>query len=430
MWLALVLVRVSSLSTAPTTTTTKGSVAFWHSKRRGLITELVGPTEVAKWTQATPFKSITTLVAVDVAQALLAVNVDEWSVIPCALTVGAWLSLGQFALLHDVLHGGADVPWLSTMKERREYRSTLLYLLSAPSAFGYWLYLELGHMSHHAFTGESSIEELFDSDQEDFEDGDLFFAAHRQDVEKPPPPNATGPPVSIARSFFGFWRNDRPSWNMALYSLSMLLERTALVFNDKYVAVSGSNSFFFPNKPPSFHLKCAGYARFAAFVQFSLIALNAINHHSTGLPALAYILLAETAWQLPFFPASALYVSNHFLPVASENDQRRLPPVDPDDDPVWWPTHSVYATSPLFDLLCFNANYHLEHHDFPEVSLWRLPELRSTVVDHERRRSLETPSFYPPSPPPTDVISRAFHRPTLYATWARSKAPVVAVETK
>ena len=73
------------------------------------------------------------------------------------------------------------------------------------------------------------------------------------------------------------------------------------------------------------------------------------------------------------------------------------------------PTHSVYG-SRWFDALCWNANYHVEHHDFPAVPLWRLPELRA----------LAGPAFYPDSPPWHAVLDAAFKRPVTYARWERT----------
>ena len=125
-------------------------------------------------------KTLGTLAAANACQIALAVASAQlggfwWLAVAC--TLGAWCSLAQFALLHDVLHGGADDA-SRPMSERKAERSLILKYGSQPSVFGYWLYLALGHLNHHAATGDYSARELFASSSADFEDGDLFFASH------------------------------------------------------------------------------------------------------------------------------------------------------------------------------------------------------------------------------------------------------------
>eukprot|EP00820_Chromera_velia_P023247 Cvel_31791.t1-p1 / transcript=Cvel_31791.t1 / gene=Cvel_31791 / organism=Chromera_velia_CCMP2878 / gene_product=Putative sphingolipid, putative / transcript_product=Putative sphingolipid, putative / location=Cvel_scaffold4802:5105-7008(+) / protein_length=242 / sequence_SO=supercontig / SO=protein_coding / is_pseudo=false len=102
-----------------------------------------------------------------------------------ALTVGGWLSLVQFSCLHDCLHGTAS-------RMNRKDVETALFWGSLPSMFGYFLYLQFGHMSHHKGLGSASLSEVFASSREDFEDGDVLFVAHRQEIE------GGDPPISIS----------------------------------------------------------------------------------------------------------------------------------------------------------------------------------------------------------------------------------------
>ena len=104
-------------------------------------------------------------------------------------------------------------------------------------------------------------------------------------------------------------------------------------------------------------------------------------------------------------------------PVADQHGGSESNPNDPDTP--WFPahapfnardrpTHSVYG-GPWFDVLCVAANYHCEHHDFPKVPLWKLPELK-------RRAGAE---FYPASPPWYDVLRGAFSTKVTYPRWER-----------
>jgi len=311
---------------------------------------------------------------------------DLWLLAAC--TVGGWLSLVQFACLHDVLHGGADVSGLKA-KDNRALRRSVLFVGSQPSAFGYWLYLSLGHLTHHANTGDYGVRDLFESAQLEFEDGDSLFVAHRQET--------TGanddPAISISRfSFRNAWVPGNGWVNAAAYCASALAERAALFCNDKVVAATGRNGVFFPNKPDAFHAACAGYARFSAVAQGAVFLAAGCDAR-----VFLYLVVAETAWQLPFFPAAALFVSNHGA----------LDDATP-------PTRSVYGGG-AFDALCVAANYHTEHHDFPDVPLWRLAKLRA----------LAGPEFYPDSPPWHTVIADAFRRPVTYKKWTRAELPQV-----
>ena len=64
---------------------------------------------------------------------------------------------------------------------------------------------------------------------------------------------------------------------------------------------------------------------------------------------------------------------------------------------------------PWFDVLCVGANYHCEHHDFPKVPLWKLPELKR----------LAGAKFYPASPSWRAVLRGAFSSKITYPRWER-----------
>lgn len=370
---------------------TSGAVASWHATRRRLITEELGRETIAKLSAAQPRLTLSVLTLVDICHVSVACTVSTWEGwwwLLAATTVGAWLSLVQFALLHDVLHGP------------KKHRSKIFWL-SMPCVFGYWLYLELGHLQHHAATGDSCGKELFASEARTFEDGDVFFVSHRQETSggRSDDPEI----ISISRfAYRNFWGHSLLA-NIASYAWSMLTERAALGFHDKVVAISGYN-LFFPKKPLEFHELCASYARYGAAVQLAIFAVG-------GWKAIMYLLISETFWQLPPFPAAALFLSNHGL---RSTDRRGVGGAHDG-----WPTHSVYG-SRLFDLLCCNANYHLEHHDFPAMPLWNLPILRAKAGT----------SWYPDTPTWKEILSDAFDpasAPIVYPKWSRDELPPPAL---
>ena len=63
------------------------------------------------------------------------------------------------------------------------------------------------------------------------------------------------------------------------------------------------------------------------------------------------------------------------------------------------------------------ANYHLEHHDFPDVPFWNLSKLRRAAGEQ----------FYPASPQPASVIADAFSTRVTYKTWSRDNLPEIIV---
>jgi len=282
------------------------------------------------------------------------------AVVLLAIGVGGTLSLYSFSILHDLIHG-------TCIKVDRSTRETLLFWLSFPTIFGYHLYLQRGHLSHHKNLGRASMGQLFDSDRLEFEDGDVLFVAHRQPLQGRPfevtvPGLGTFSPSISHNVMTRLWDDTsqpnasvRAAKNAALYCFSMIFERCALAVNDKVVALFGRNAFFL-QKPSVFHDSCATYARTAALLHLFLWLF-------AGPGALFYLLLAEVAWQLPIHPACAMFVSNHGSGKCADGKCA--------------PSSSLYVGDAWgwFDWVCLFSNYHLEHHDFPDIPLLKLPEL-------------------------------------------------------
>lgn len=260
-----------------------------------------------------------------------------------------------------------------------------------PSAFGYHLYLKYGHLTHHKSLGDersASLKQLFESDRNYFEDGDVLFVAHRMKLKGEAGPRfAIGDrevTVSISKTGFSAWRDGRPMRNALAFAASFMYERLMLVVNDLVVAIAGRN-FFFPNKPRQFHDECARYCRCAVAVRGALWAL-------AGWKSMLFLYLSETLWSVPPHPACAMFVSNH----GSDTEP---------DTGDCTPSSSTYAGR-WYSILTLGTNYHCEHHDFPTVPLHRLGELRKIAPEFYRRGSKDNVF---------KIMMKAFSKPDFYA---------------
>jgi len=92
----------------------------------------------------------------------------------------------------------------------------------------------------------------------------------------------------------------------------------------------------------------------AAFV----IASNALVVHVMGWRALLYLLLS-TLLGMGFHPVAGHFIAEHYVVHEGYSTKQE--------------TYSYYG--PL-NILCWNVGYHNEHHDFPKVPGWRLPEIK------------------------------------------------------
>ena len=382
----------------------------WHRARRRAILEAhpsIVRSLVGKETTTVPLLAAANLA--QVGACIAGSHLPGYELAPAAVLVGGTLSLWQFALLHDVKHGTAELP-------RGVRINDVVFWGSLPSLFGYYLYLRWGHLSHHANFGERRIAELFDSEQDKFEDGDVMFVAHRQlllgDERSERPGFFGGEQVgglglSISRTIYAWLWSGREGWawyNAMVYAVGMAYERAALVVGGGWVPALAGRNFFFPNKPQAFHSDCAAYARASAALQLLLVGL-------AGPGALWWLFWAEVGWQLPIHPASAMFVSNHpslaakgglpakggvggCQPTASiywggqacnyptptprtPNPEPRTPTPNPNPNPNpnTNPSPSPNPNpnpSQAYDWLCCFSNYHTEHHDFPDVPAFLL----------------------------------------------------------
>jgi len=105
--------------------------------------------------------------------ALLCGQLSIPKVILLSIFPGSMFSLWTLQILHDCLHGSlfpkqSTINLLGRPIRRKSLQNLLLFIGSMPSAFGYYLYLKFGHLSHHKSLGDAasvSLKTLFDSDR-------------------------------------------------------------------------------------------------------------------------------------------------------------------------------------------------------------------------------------------------------------------------
>ena len=336
--------------------------------------------------------------------AVWAGSLSPLAVLGLAAFPGSMLSLWQLQILHDALHGSlldkSKTKFIGRGRiSRKSLQDSILFWGSMPSAFGYYLYLKYGHMTHHRSVGDphkASLAKLFDSDQVDFEDGDVLFVAHRMKLKGEVGPTFTLPPLrrgdgkarkitmSISKMGFNAWRRMRPVRNILAFATSFAYERFMLVMNDVVVALSGRN-FFFSNKPDRFHRECATYCRCAVAVRALLVWL-------AGWKSLLFLYLSELLWSIPPHPAAAMFVTNH----GSAIDETT-------GDCI--PSSSTYAGR-LYSVYTLGTNYHVEHHDFPTIPFHKLHLLRQIAPEFYRQGSGDN-LFR--------IMKKAFSDPQYYA---------------
>jgi len=409
-------------------------VAKWHAERRRAMIKR-HPEILSLETSRSLSKTLPLLLLSNVSLATLSVisgTLSSFNIFCLAFGVGSVFSLWQLQILHEVLHGsmlGAGT------KLHRKFHRPLLFLGSLPSAFGYWLYLAYGHLSHHSKLGVHSLNDAFVSDKMDLADGDVLFVNHRMNMKGESGPKIGGLTLSIGRFFYQFWKPGDYIRNAGLFSISFLLERGLLMMNDLVVAITGRN-YFFPNKPDKFHKHVALYTRVGLLTKVVLCILaGSLSQAGTTmnlpiptqlLPLLSplsaasapamisglslakfwwswkpilFLMLSETLWSLPPHPACAMFITNHGSNYEGSNE---------DAKENCQPSASTYAGK-WYSFLTLGTNYHVEHHDFPTMPLDQLGKLKD----------IAGPDFYGSSTKSNDnvwkIMKKAFSYPDFYA---------------
>lgn len=352
--------------------------AKWHKERRRLMLEKygdkIGPLERDSSSHYLALSLLILSNASLFALSVLSGRLHPRQVALLALFPGSIFSLWTLQILHDGLHGSLLNKRQKNFfgVKRRDLQDSLLFWGSMPSAFGYYLYLKYGHLTHHKSLGDArsaSLKQLFESDQINFEDGDVLFVAHRMKLK-----GDVGPTfnfgeksftLSISKMGFNSWKEGHTVQNALAFASSFMYERFMLIINDLVVAITGRN-YFFPNKPQQFHDECARYCRCAVMVRGLLWKL-------AGWKSMLFLYLSETLWSIPPHPACAMFVTNHGSSIDHATG-------------ICIPSSSTYAGR-WYSLMTLGTNYHLEHHDFPTIPLHKLGMLREIAPEFYRKGS-------------------------------------------
>lgn len=97
---------------------------------------------------------------------------------------------------------------------------------------------------------------------------------------------------------------------------------------------------------------------------FVILATDACVWYVAGLRGLMYLVLSSLLG-MGWHPVAGHFISEHYV-------------FDDSGTGVQNETYSYYG--PL-NLICWNVGYHNEHHDFPNIPGWRLPELRKLAPE-------------------------------------------------
>ena len=97
----------------------------------------------------------------------------------------------------------------------------------------------------------------------------------------------------------------------------------------------------------------------------TIVATDLLIVKFCGLRGLLYLILSSLLG-MGFHPVAGHFISEHYV-------------FDPlPDKETQYETYSYYG--PL-NLICWNVGYHNEHHDFPNVPGWRLPQVRKIAPE-------------------------------------------------
>lgn len=386
--------------------TRRNSASQWHKTRRKQMLSKYSSEILPLEQQAHGlFVGLPLLIIANFCLAFMALRSASLTILQIfglAVLPGSMFSLWQLQILHDSLHSSLlpkpsmNNPSRLTKKlirHRKRIQKAILFFGSFPSAYGYYLYLQYGHLTHHNVLGDPdkvSLAVLFNSTKVDFEDGDLLFAVHRMKLlgEIGPKfwlkwPEKKEFILSIGNAGFNYWKEGRAVINATIFTATFLFERMMLILNDFVVALTGKN-YFFPNKPKRFHEEGAIYARCATFIRLGLC------HVAKSWKPLLFLYLSETLWSIPPHPCCAMFVTNH-----GSN-------LDADGNCI--PSSSTYAGR-WYSILTLGTNYHVEHHDFPTIPLHQLGKLRKIAPEFYRsgggdkllgimRKTFAQPDYY------------------------------------
>jgi len=188
---------------------TFSTAAEWHRQRRKAMIDKYGDQIIPlERNSSSEWIGVPLLIIANFSLLMMSLisgvnDLEVYQIFGLALFPGSMFSLWQLQILHDCLHGSLfqkqsqrqqqstdALPKASNSsnkgRRRKQLQNDVIFWGSMPSIFGYFLYLKYGHLTHHSNVGDperASLEKLFNSDQSNFEDGDVLFVAHRMKLK-------------------------------------------------------------------------------------------------------------------------------------------------------------------------------------------------------------------------------------------------------
>lgn len=287
------------------------------------------------------------LPALNVAMVYYSSMLSIWGILLLAATAGAFCRIRFFNILHEVCHKTIH-PAIDG-----KLRNFLLMVIQYPSVGSYYPYYRYFHVSHHSQLGLQSIQgarELAASLGP--ADGDILIpSAHysqKLNDEDPTKTEFWWQKTALTRFFYyGFIA---PTGNTVIPITVILRNFPSDIMSIVASVFRGS---------PIWNAKGSDLI----FDRLVLISALVAVQLTLGWTSVFYIFMAQLFHRgFLFHPALAFWITVHVAHKQPDGKQQ--------------PTTSVYGW--FMSFLCGGVNYHVEHHDFPNVPVSKLRALRDS----------------------------------------------------
>lgn len=318
--------------------------ARWHLDRRKAI--LRQYPVVATLPKTNPL-SLIPIVLIPVAYLTLATFSQYLSFIGVSLLgwlIGSRCCFAMFKYSHEISHR-----LIHPIINNRVANGLLRYLNMFNLSTSIYLLFSFGHKPHHAGLGEHTLTNAKRFLSEKHPDIELLVDRYYFEI----PLTANGRPESLNPRFFNYPLRRLLSIGL-LYPISSLLNGTVifhLLFIFKYL------SHFWHNNTSLYSQRLR-----SSLFQIALLYIGLFIVYSlAGLKGLLFIGISDLAQRgFLWHPISTFIIGSHKTWTDSSAIQ---------------PTTSLY--NPWLSFILMKMNYHVEHHDFPDIPCRYLPKLKA-----------------------------------------------------
>lgn len=332
---------------------------LWHKLRRNDInTRFVAVNKLKDKSNKQLIRSIV-LPMLHGTTAALCGLLPIWLIVVLAYTLGAFFRMRFFSNMHEISHG--------LVKHcNRQYQSFWLSVSEAFSIVSDYTYYRWHHISHHQLLGQQPLQQALTALKNGKpNDPDLFdislnnvnlsYAHIVEDENSDILQRSKLTNSKSGRIFLVFVI--RPFYKLmfeakAIFKIPFLIY--GLLFNKDKLAQN-----------INVDISTVKEVVIVRIIRWAVILT--ILTLTSGVYGLLYLILSELFYRgFCFHPCAAYFLATHHSHNNSENSCQ--------------PTTSVY--SPLMNLLCGGLNYHVEHHDFPNIPVDKLKNLNTLAQNH------------------------------------------------